>query len=137
MNNYLKPSIKILISCLSLAIFFGCSTQKNNATNRGLQNLSARYNYIYNSNVLLDTYQETISQSHRDSYDNFLAVYIAPEPIDYSSTAPAPAANKDLDEITQKAQTIVADKGLSNYVDEAYILLGKTNFYRGNYFAKS
>lgn len=137
MNNYLKPSIKILISCLSLAIFFGCSTQKNNATNRGLQNLSARYNYIYNSNVLLDTYQETISQSHRDNYDNFLAVYIAPEPIDYSSTAAAPVANKDLDEITQKAQTIVAEKGLSNYVDEAYILLGKTNFYRGNYFTAS
>ncbi|TKC12203.1 gliding motility protein [Pedobacter polaris] len=134
MNNYTKLSIKILISCLSIAIFSGCSTQKNNAKNRGLQNLSARYNYIYNSNVLLNTYQENLSQTHKDNYDNFLAVYIAPEQIDYSSTAPPQNSDKALDEITQKAQTIVAEKALSNYIDEAYILLGKTNFYKGNYF---
>ncbi|RZL45133.1 MAG: gliding motility protein, partial [Pedobacter sp.] len=137
MNNYTKLSIKIFISCLSIAIFFGCSTQKNNATNRGLQNLSARYNYIYNSNVLLDTYQEDLSQTYKDNYDIFLAIYIAPAPIDYSSTTPAPASSKALDEITQKAQTIVAEKALSNYVDEAYMLLGKTNFYKGNYFTAS
>ncbi|MES2445540.1 MAG: gliding motility protein [Bacteroidota bacterium] len=117
-----------------MAFFYSCSTQKDNATNRGLQNLSARYNYIYNSNVLLDTYQENLSQTHKDNYDNFLAVYIAPEAIDYSSTALANSDSKDLGEITQKAQTIVAEKGLSNYVDDAYILLGKTNFYRGNFF---
>ncbi|MGC4113069.1 MAG: hypothetical protein QM747_22165 [Nocardioides sp.] len=28
----------------------------------------------------------------------------------------------------------MAEKGLSNYLDEANILLAKTNFYRGNYF---
>lgn len=117
-----------------MAFFYSCSTQKDNATNRGLQNLSARYNYIYNSNVLLDTYQDNLSQTHKDSYDNFLSVYIAPDAIDYSSTTPTTSDSKDLDEITQKAQTIVAEKGLSNYVDDAYILLGKTNFYRGNFF---
>lgn len=117
-----------------MAFFYSCSTQKDNATNRGLQNLSARYNYIYNSNVLLDTYQENLSQTHKDNYDNFLAVYIAPDAIDYSSPAPTTSDSKDLGEITQKAQTIVAEKGLSNYVDDAYILLGKTNFYRGNFF---
>lgn len=126
-----------MISCLSIAIFYGCSTQKDNATNRGLQNLSARYNLIYNSNVLLNTYQENLSQTHKDNYDNFLAVYIAPEQIDYSSKVAVPSSDKALEEITQKAQTIVAEKGLSNYIDEAYILLGKTNFYRGNYFTAS
>ncbi|RZK51088.1 MAG: gliding motility protein, partial [Pedobacter sp.] len=29
---------------------------------------------------------------------------------------------------------IIAEKGLSNYVDEAYMLLAKTNFYKGSYF---
>lgn len=134
LNNFTKLSIKILTACVGMALFFGCSTQKNNATNRGLQNLSARYNYIYNSNVLLETYQDNLSQTHKDNYDNFLAVYIAPDAIDYSSTATVPSNSKDLDEITKKAQTIVAEKGLSNYVDDAYILLGKTNFYKGNFF---
>jgi tetratricopeptide (TPR) repeat protein len=134
LNNYAKLSTKIILSCLSITIFIGCSTQKDNATNRSLQNLSARYNYIYNSNVLLTTYQDDLSQTYKDNYDDFLAVYIAPAISDYLNPA-APAGNvKSLDEITQKAQTIISEKNFSNYIDDAYILLGKTNFYNGNYF---
>lgn len=134
MNNYAKLSLKIILTCLSIAIFNGCSSQKNTATNRGLQNLSARYNYIYNSNVLLAAYQEELSQTNKDNYDNFLAVYIAPATIDYIGVGSAASTSKDLDDITAKAQAIVSEKGLSNYIDEAYILLGKTNFYKGSYF---
>lgn len=114
---------------------YACSTQKDNPTNRGLQNLSARYNYIYNSNVLLTTYQDDLSQTYQDKFDEFLSVYIAPTTADFTTTT-APVGNvKSLDEITQKAQMIIAEKGLSNYVDEAYMLLAKTNFYKGNYFS--
>lgn len=134
MNNYTKLSLKIIFTCLSIALFNGCSSQKNTATNRGLQNLSARYNYIYNSNVLLGNYQEELSQTNKDNYDNFLAVYIAPATIDYIGAGSAGVTSKDLDDITAKAQTIVSEKALSNYIDEAYILLGKTNFYKGSYF---
>ncbi len=113
---------------------YACSTQKDNPTNRGLQNLSARYNYIYNSNVLLNTYQDELSSSYQDKFDEFLSVYIAPTTADFITTT-APVGNvKALDEITQKAQMIIAEKGLSNYVDEAYMLLAKTNFYKGSYF---
>jgi lipopolysaccharide biosynthesis regulator YciM len=117
-----------------LVICYGCSSQKDNATNRGLQNLSARYNFIYNSNVLLANYQDQLAQQNSDNYDNFLAVYIAPAPIDYLSASSSAIDTKTLDEIAQKAQTIIAEKGLSNYVDEANLLLAKSNFYRGSYF---
>jgi hypothetical protein len=134
LNNYAKLSAKIILSCLSITIFIGCSTQKDNATNRSLQNLSARYNYIYNSNVLLTTYQDDLSQTYKDNYDDFLAVYIAPATSDYLNSAASSGNVKSLDEITQKAQTIISEKNFSNYIDDAYILLGKTNFYTGNYF---
>lgn len=134
LNNYAKLSAKIILSCLSITIFIGCSTQKDNATNRSLQNLSARYNYIYNSNVLLTTYQDDLSQTYKDNYDDFLAVYIAPATSDYLNPIATTGNAKSLDEITQKAQTIISEKNFSNYIDEAYILLGKTNFYKGNYF---
>jgi tetratricopeptide (TPR) repeat protein len=118
-------------------MLYGCSSQKDNATNRSLQNLSARYNLIYNSNVLLDAYQEDLATNNVDSYDHILSVYIAPPTIDYLSANSSVADSKTLDEIAQKAQTIVAEKGLSNYLDEAYTLLAKTNFYKGNYFTAS
>ncbi|RZK50306.1 MAG: gliding motility protein, partial [Pedobacter sp.] len=134
MKNYAAFSIKTLLTFLSMALMLGCSTQKDNATNRGLQNLSARYNYIYNSNVLLDQYQTDLSQTHKDNYDELLEVYIAPETIDYLNSSAANKPNASLEEINKKAQAIISEKGLSNYIDEAYILLGKTNFYTGSYF---
>lgn len=115
-------------------MLYACATQKDNAANRRLQNLSARYNYIYNSNVLLNNYQENLSQTNKDNYDNILAVYIAPPSIDYLNGTVADGEIKELDDISLKAQTIVSEKNLSNYIDEAYILLGKTNFYKGNYY---
>ncbi|MGF1924440.1 MAG: tetratricopeptide repeat protein, partial [Bacteroidia bacterium] len=42
--------------------------------------------------------------------------------------------SKELEDISLKAQAIVSEKNFSNYIDEAYILLGKTNFYKGNYY---
>jgi len=117
-----------------MALLYACSTQKDNAANRRLQNLSARYNYIYNSNVLLTTYQENLSQTHKDNYEQLLSVYIAPPSIDYLSGATSSGESKELEDITTKAQTIVSEKNFSNYIDEAYLLLGKTNFYKGNYY---
>ena len=113
---------------------FSCSTQKDNAANRRLQNLSARYNYIYNSNVLLNTYEQNLSQSYKDNYDQILDLYIAPPAIDYLSDNTAANNNKELEDISLKAQAIISEKNFSNYLDEAYILLGKTNFYKGNYY---
>lgn len=127
MNNLFNFRFKLSILACSAAIALGCSTQKDNAANRSLQNLSARYNYIYNANVLLNQHQENLTLTHKDNYDELLPIYIAPEP-DIDNTA------KELGEIITKAQVIVNEKGLSNYVDEAYILLGKANFYKGNYF---
>lgn len=117
-----------------MLVFWGCSSQKNNATNRALQNLSARYNYIYNANVLLETYQENLRETYKDDFDNILPVYIAPEPIDFLSSEANPISVPELEEINKKAQAIISDKSLSNYLDEAYTFLGKTNFYQGNYF---
>lgn len=117
-----------------MVLLYACSTQKDNAANRRLQNLSARYNYIYNSNVLLNSYEENLSQSYKDNYEQLLSVYIAPPPIDYLSGTASSGESKELSDISLKAQTIVSEKNLSNYIDEAYILLGKTNFYKGNYY---
>lgn len=134
LKTFFKTIIKIACFCSCLAFIYGCASQKDNASNRSLQNLSARYNLIYNSNVLLSAYEEELASGNSDNYDHILSVYIAPAPIDYLNATSNAANTKTLDEIGQKAQTIVAEKGLSNYVDDAYILLAKTNFYRGNYF---
>jgi len=106
---------------------------KDTAVDRRLQNLTAKYNYIYNSNVLLTEYNESLLQSYTDNYEKVLPVYFDPEPQINLVLTPG-VANKQLDEVITKSQTIINEKSFSNYIDDAYMLLGKANYLKGNYF---
>lgn len=131
MNTYRKINFVSILCGLLLALLYSCAGQKNTLTNRKLQNLSARYNYIYNANVLLDEYLENVYLNNKQDFDSFLPLYYAPAIADANN---AGTKIKELDEIEQKARTIIAEKNLSNYIDDAYILLGKSNFYQGKYY---
>jgi len=97
-----------------------------------MQNLTARYNYIYNAKVLLINHQQEITETYVDNYDQILPVYLGPET---DNNEVSTSLNlKPMDDIIKKAQTIILEKSYSNYIDDAYILLGKANFFNGNYF---
>jgi tetratricopeptide (TPR) repeat protein len=100
-----------------------------------MQNLTARYNYIYNANLALRNHQAEVKDSYRDNYDQILPVYIGPE-VDNNHLNTS-LNIKGMDDIIKKSQVIILDKSHSNYLDEAYILLGKANFFNGNYFTAS
>ncbi len=132
MNNYAANNLKIVLFSICTCMIYSCSSQKDNATNRSLQNLSARYNYIYNSNVILSNHQTELAETYIENYDQVLPVYLGPE-VDLAE-ANTSLNLKPMEDIIKKAQAIILDKGYSNYIDESYLLLGKANFYNGNYF---
>ncbi|MFD2284688.1 gliding motility protein [Pedobacter petrophilus] len=136
----MKPRIIKSLHCFFALIgslcIYGCVANKDTNIDRKFQNLTARYNYIYNSNVLLTAHRDNLLQSYIDNYEKILPVYLDPEPqINLVLTPGAP--NKELDEIITKGQTIINDKSFSNYIDDAYMLLGKANYLKGNYFIAS
>ncbi|WP_129715980.1 gliding motility protein [Pedobacter sp. SYP-B3415] len=99
-----------------------------------MQNLTARYNYIYNSKVLLDDYSNTQLATQPENYAEILPVYPGPPPLQIDALA-LPGQNvKALDELIVKAKAIITDKSYSNYIDDAYLLLGKAYYYKSDYF---
>lgn len=133
MKNYASRNLNSLLFIFSLLFIYGCVANKDTAVDRRFQNLTARYNYIYNSNVLLTEYNESLLQSYTDNYEKILPVYLDPEPQVNLVLTPG-VANKQLDEVITKSQTIINEKSFSNYIDDAYMLLGKANYLKGNYF---
>ena len=133
MKNYAVWNLKIILFSLSVCIIYSCGSQKEHATKRAMQNLTARYNYIYNSNVILDTHQQELAQTYVENYDQILPVYLGPA-VDDNFIAQDAAGAKSIDDVTKKAQVIILEKNYSNYLDDAYILLGKAQFFKGNYF---
>ncbi|MCX2586034.1 tetratricopeptide repeat protein [Pedobacter sp. MR22-3] len=136
MKKRINIGINSLLILLGLSCIYGCVANKDTTIDRKFQNLTARYNYIYNSNVLLTEHREALLQSYSDNYEKILPVYLDPEPQTNLILAPA-APNKQLDAVITKGQTIINDKSFSNYIDDAYMLLGKANYLKGNYFIAS
>ncbi|WP_131536514.1 type IX secretion system periplasmic lipoprotein PorW/SprE [Pedobacter nototheniae] len=136
MKNNATKTFHPLFLCLGLLFIYSCITPKDTAISRKMQNLTARYNYIYNSNVLLTEYNEGLAQSYSDNYEKVLPVYLDPEPQVNLVLTPG-ISNKQLDEIVHKGQAVINDKSFSNYIDDAYMLLGKANYLKGNYFIAS
>lgn len=93
-----------------------------------MQNLTARYNIIYNANLLLEESSGNIEKAHIDNYDQLLTIYKEP------SEAVSAAEATNLDSIIKKANSIINEKLHSNYVDDAYLLVAKSNYLKSNFF---
>ena len=136
MKKHSNKALNPFLILISLLFIYGCVANKDTAIDRKFQNLTARYNYIYNSNVLLTQYNEGLLESYPDNYEKILPIYLDPEPqINLVLTPGVP--NKQLDEVITKGQAIINDRSFSNYIDDAYMLLGKANYLKGNYFIAS
>jgi len=136
LKNLTPQILKPLFIALSVLFVYGCITPKDTTVSRKMQNLTARYNYIYNSNVLLTEYNEALLKNYEDNYEQILPVYLDPEPkINLEITLGK--SDKLLDEVVRKAQKVINEKGYSNYIDDAYMLLGKASHLKGNYFMAS
>ena len=118
--------IKITLICACLFLLFSCSTQNESALGRGMHNLTAKYNYLYQANLILDEYELQLRDSHTTNFQEILPAYISTD-----SLLPTVV---ELDKVIEKAKTIIAEKSNTKYMAQAYLLLAKANFLKGNFF---
>jgi tetratricopeptide (TPR) repeat protein len=121
--NILQVGFVLFVLLLS-----GCSLEKETKLNRGLQNLTAHYNILFNANELLRQKQEIYEAAYIDAYDELLSVY-------QDTTAHTETSvDKELDAAIIKANNIISTKEQSHYIGDANLVLGKANHLYGHYF---
>lgn len=114
---------------LAAALFLAaCGAQKENGGSKNMQNLTARFNILYNAQEQYTAAEETVFSSIADDYTKILPVYREP------TTGAASAVTKALDSISNRADAIIAQKSQSNYVDDAWMLKGKVNYLRADFY---
>lgn len=119
----IKHTILILFAVLLAA---ACTLEKKTPLNRRLQNLTAHYNILFNARELLNQKQEVYAAAFIDDYSELLRVY--------PDTADAVEGDKELAAVIEKGNYIINFKEQSNYVGDAYLLLGKANYLGKQYF---
>jgi len=116
----------VLLSCVAIA----CSLKRNaeGQTYDMMENLTARYNIVYHGRKIIDDVQRENLAAHRDNYQQLLPVLI--EPTEATAVANTPL----MDSVIGKALDIINKKAQSKYINEAYLLTGKANYLKGNYY---
>ena len=127
MRHTSTPSVQKLLLLAIVVVIAGCSLEKKSTLNRGLQNLTAKYNILFNAKEILRQKQEAYEAAYVDDYSELISVY-------RDTVTRNDEPDKDLDLVKQKANTIISVKEQSHYLGDAYLLLSKANYLDGNYF---
>ena len=119
-----------------LFILVGCSTKKSTFTRRVYHNLTAHYNAYWNGNESLKEGVKEISTTSKENYSKILPVY------QLGTKDEAQKFNPQMDRAAEKGAKVIKmhsifikGKEHIRWIDDAYLMIGKANFYKQDYRA--
>ncbi len=117
-------SLRFLYTATIAIMFFAsCSPDSTGVVSKAYHNTTARYNAIYYSRERLAEIKTLVNNANEDDYENILLVL--PK---FDTTLANTYKDKTEDCIKKSSLAITLHKN-SNWVDDAYILLGQARFY--------
>ncbi|MEI6523265.1 MAG: tetratricopeptide repeat protein [Bacteroidota bacterium] len=119
-----------------VVVFTSCSTKKNTWVSRNFHILTTHYNGWFYANEIINESVDKIQKANKDDYDKILPMYI------YGSIDEAKTMTPDMEKAYKKISTcigrhsmLIKDKQHNPWINDCFILVGKTNFYKHDYFA--
>lgn len=123
-DNKYKLIIFLLLFSLILS---GCSVERNNLFSKTYHNLTARYNAYFIANEHMKDVEQAIKKNQERNFNKILKVFPT-----IDSTVVSSKQN-ELEECYKKASIAIQRHPNSDWVDDCYILIGKTRFYQGEH----
>jgi len=135
-----------------VALFSGCSTEKNTRASRTFHNVTSKYNVYFNASESVKSGIENIEQSIEDDFTRVLPIYKESNPaverlvksdmdnavikcsklIEIHSITKKPKRRKRR---TRKYQEFASQEEFNKWIDDSYLLMGKAYFYQHNFMA--
>lgn len=113
-------SLLALLTGLSLS----CSQHSNGTLSKAYHNTTARFNAYVMARDDIEEVERYLFKNRRENYNETLPILL---PIDSNAIQPVKA---QLDDAIKKASLVAERHQNSKWVDDAYILIGKTRLYR-------
>ncbi len=117
-----------------LWILPGCSTKKNGFTRRVYHNLTSHYNGYFNGKEALKDAQSDLAKNVLDNYLKILPV------VNYGTKENVQMISPNLDRTIAKASMVIQRHSIYvrnvehiRWIDDAYMLIGKADFYKQDY----
>jgi tetratricopeptide (TPR) repeat protein len=106
----------------------GCSTTNHApAYTMVYHDITGHYNAYFNANEKMKSVYASMDKSHKDNYKDVLPLFT------YSNPKEASSVTSDLEDIEKRLTLSVQIHKVSNWADDDFLMMGKTNFIKGNY----
>ncbi len=152
MINILKKRTIHIIFILFILLSFSCSTKKNTFFRRSFHNITARYNVYFNGNESFKAGARKVADSETDNYTKIIPVF------KYNNSTTVDICSGDMDNAIKKSAKLIKSHSITvkpkkkkrkvttkkdidfynksefcNWVDDAYLLMGKAYLYKKEY----
>ncbi len=126
----------LVLTGLSSLFLSSCSTKKNTLVNRTFHNLTSHYNGYFYANESIKEGVAILQKAHKDNYDKILPVFKYGKPEDAKSIYPQmDKAFKKSSLVIERHSMLIKGKEYVKWIDENYFVIGKSHFYKRDYFA--
>jgi predicted amino acid-binding ACT domain protein len=130
----------ILCLFVPLAVFIGCSTEKNTFINRNYHSITAKYNGYFNAKELIRIGLLNYSNTYREDYFTILPIELRPNEENVVEFYPV------VDTAILKCQTVISKHSMptaskpskkktehARWIDMNWVLIGQAQFLRKDY----
>ena len=119
-----------------MLLFSACSTKKNTWINRNYHNLNAKFNGYFNGNEALKEAVTKMEDDYKDNYNKVLPIYTYGDQKDAKTATPAmEKVFKKASFVIQRHSMLIKGKEYCSWIDDTYLLIGQSHFYKHEYFA--
>ena len=126
-------------SVLVLALLFAlasCSVKKNTFVSRNFHQLTTHYNGWFYTDEIINTAVDKMQAGSKDNYNKILPLYVYGSIEDGKAMTPdMEKAFKKISTCIQKHSMLINDKQHNAWIYDCYLLVGKTHFYKHDFFA--
>ena len=106
-----------------------CNPTKDKWLNRKWHTLTGHYNVYFNAEQKFLESVQGFEQGVPNDFNKILPVLIFPD------EAASKGQGANMDEVIKKTSTAIQNHTVGAYTDDCYLLMGKAQFYKGDYFA--
>ncbi len=146
---------RICLSVIFLIVFSACSTKKNTGFRRSYHNLTAHYNVLFNAREAFKAGKISANEAYTENYNEILPIFKYSQKESLSaSTANMERAiakcsklikihsikvkpKREIKDMTTKEKEFYNKREFNKWVDDAYLLMGKSYFYKDDKYSAS
>ncbi len=118
---------KIILGLVIPSLLIGCSPERKNFVSKSFHNTTARYNAYFYASERLQEVEDAIESNHKNNFNEILKIFS-----DVDSGV-INSMREQLEEVIKKASIAIQRHPNSRWVDDSYILVGKSRYYSGDF----